>query len=232
MKSIFNFVVLKMFRTLVAQAMCGLFLLAGIHAGAAAANSSYDDFIFAVKFNDVTTVRSLLQRGMDPNSVDTLRGESALMIAIREKSMKVVDTLLSASDIKLEQHARNGDTALMLASFLGNVEAVKKLIAAGAEVNQPGWAAVHYAAASGNVETLSLLLEHAAYIDSESPNKTTPLMMALNFGMYDTAKMLIDAGADINLKNDAGMTALDFANKSERNDLISLLKNRMSMSQK
>ena len=232
MKIVVNFIALKTFGRLLAKTVCGLFLLMGVHQSVLAASSSYDDFIFAVKFNDVSTVRTLLQRGMDPNSVEPLRGESALMVAIREKSMNVVDLLLSASDIKLEQHARNGDTALMLASFLANTEVVKKLIAAGAEVNQPGWAAVHYAAASGSVETLNLLLEHAAYIDSESPNKTTPLMMALNFGMYDTAKVLIDSGADISLKNDAGMTALDFANKSERNDLISLLKNRMSMPQK
>jgi len=232
MKIIVNFIVLNTFGRLLAKTICGLFLLIGAHQSVSAASSSYDDFIFAVKFNDVSTVRTLLQRGMDPNSVEPLRGESALMVAIREKSMNVVDLLLSASDIMLEQHARNGDTALMLASFLANTEVVKKLIAAGAEVNQPGWAAVHYAAASGSVETLNLLLEHAAYIDSESPNKTTPLMMALNFGMYDTAKVLIDSGADISLKNDAGMTALDFANKSERNDLISLLKNRMSTPQK
>ncbi|MFC5399283.1 ankyrin repeat domain-containing protein [Undibacterium jejuense] len=232
MKMIVNFIALKPFGRLLAKTICGLFLLIGVHHVVLAASSSYDDFIFAVKFNDPATVSGLLQRGMDPNSVDELRGESALMIAIREKSMKVIDTLLSARDIKLEQHARNGDTALMLASFFGNVEAVKKLVAAGAEVNQPGWAAVHYAAASGSVETLNFLLEHAAYIDSESPNKTTPLMMALNFGKYDTAKILIDSGADISLKNDAGMTALDFANKSERNDLILLLKNRISTSQK
>jgi len=117
MKSILNFVVLKNLRKLVLQTMCGLSILMGVQTGAGAANSSYDDFIFAVKFNDPATVSDLLQRGMDPNSVDALRGESALMIAIREKSIKVIDTLLSAPDIKLEQHARNGDTALMLASF-------------------------------------------------------------------------------------------------------------------
>ena len=112
----------------------------------------------------------------------------------------------------------------MIASFLGNSVVVKKMIAAGAEVNRPGWAPVHYAAASGNVETLNILLDNAAYIDSESPNKTTPLMLALRSGKYDTAKALIDAGADIHLRNDAGMTASDFAKETERNDLISLFK--------
>ena len=189
-----------------------------------AESSSYDDFIFAVKFDDAATVKSLLQRGIDVNSVEALRGESALMVAIREKSLKVVDVLLSSPEIKLEARAQNGDTALMLASYSGNTVVVQKLITAGAEVNRPGWAAIHYAAASGNVETLNLLLDNAAYIDSESPNKTTPLMLAIWSGKYDTAKVLIDAGADIQLKNDAGMTAKDFAKEVGRNDLISLFK--------
>jgi len=195
-----------------------------INSEAFAQSSSYDDFIFAVKFDDAATVQRFIQRGIDANSVEALRGESVLMIAIREKSLRVIDVLLNAPEINIEARARNGDTALMIASFLGNSVVVKKMIAAGAEVNRPGWAPVHYAAASGNVETLNILLDNAAYIDSESPNKTTPLMLALRSGKYDTAKALIDAGADIHLRNDAGMTASDFAKETERNDLISLFK--------
>src|SRR5450830_1774899 len=192
-------------------------------ANVAAQTSSYDDFIFAVKFDDAPTVQRLILDGADANSVEPLRGESALMIAMREKSTR---------NIHLEARARNGDTALMLASFLGNASVVKKLVAAGAEVNQPGWAAIHYAAAGGDIETLNFLLDNAAYIDSESPNKTTPLMLALRSGKYDAAQLLLNAGADIHLKNDAGMTAMDFAAETERKDLILLLNERINQGKK
>ena len=201
-----------------------------VFVGTASAKPSVDDdLICAVKFDDAPSVLHLIEQGADASITEPLRGETLLMVAIREGSMRVVDALLATRGIRLEAHARNGDTALMIASFLGNSTIVKKLVAAGAEVNQPGWAAVHYAAASGDVETLRFLLDNAAYIDSESPNKTTPLMLAIRSGKYDTAQYLLESGADIHLKNDAGMTALDFAVESERKDLISLLNERLTM---
>ncbi|MBC3928458.1 ankyrin repeat domain-containing protein [Undibacterium sp. CY21W] len=189
-----------------------------------AANAdAYADFVFAVKFNDAPAVQEFLQRGMDVNSVEEYRGESMLMTALRNKSMRVVDVLLQVPDLNINARAKNGDTALMVASFLGNADAVRKIIARGAEVNQPGWTALHYAAANGSVEAIALLLEHHAYIDTESPNKTTPLMMATRFGKLDAARLLIGEGADLTLKNDLGMTALDFAKESQHGDLTELL---------
>ncbi|MFZ6725723.1 ankyrin repeat domain-containing protein [Undibacterium sp. MH2W] len=208
-------------------------LMQMVFVGSTSAQSSVDDdLIFAVKFNDAPSVSHLIEQGANARITEPLRGETLLMIAIREGSMRVVDVLLAARDVHLEARAKNGDTALMIASFLGKSAVVKKLVAAGAEVNQPGWAAVHYAAASGDVETLRFLLDNAAYIDSESPNKTTPLMLAIRSGKYDTAQYLLESGADIHLKNDAGMTALDFAMESERKDLISLLNERLTMGEK
>ena len=192
---------------------------------------AYDDFLFAVRFNNVSVVKDFLRKGMDANSVEGNRGETMLMLALRENSMSVFDQLLKADDIKLEARAINGDTALMLACFLGNTEAVKKLIAAGAEINQPGWAPLHYAAAKGNTEIIALLLEHFAYIDTESPNKTTPLMMAVHSGNLDAVSLLLQEGADPRLKNMQGMTALNFAEEIEQREIAALLQQKMQVSQ-
>ncbi|MBC3870383.1 ankyrin repeat domain-containing protein [Undibacterium oligocarboniphilum] len=191
---------------------------------------SYADFLFAIRFNDAETVKNFLQQGIDVNSVEGERGETILMIALREKAMRVVDVLLHSPDIRVAARAKNGDTALMIASFLGNATAVSQLIDAGAEVNQPGWTALHYAAASGNAEVVAILLEHYAYIDAESPNKTTPLMMAARYGRAAAFQLLLDEGADPDLKNDKGMTALDFAIELERRDLIDILNARKTRS--
>jgi ankyrin repeat protein len=204
---------------------CALILSA--LAGLAHANA-YDDFIRAAKFDDVQTVDDLLQHGIDPNSIEENRGESMLMIACRENANKVVDLLLAQKEIKIEARAKNGDNALMLASHAGNLQAVQKLLDAGAEVNQPGWTALHYAADNGSLEVISLLLEHSAYIDAESPNKTTPLMMAVRSGKIYAVKLLLDEGADINLKNDKGLSALDFARVYEQKTIEEGLLYRLS----
>jgi ankyrin repeat protein len=48
-------------------------------------------------------------------------------------------------------------------------------------------------------------------------------MMATRFGKLDAARLLIGEGADLTLKNDLGMTALDFAKESQHGDLTELL---------
>ncbi|MDY7572904.1 ankyrin repeat domain-containing protein [Actimicrobium sp. CCI2.3] len=180
---------------------------------------SYEEFFFAVRNNNGSKVSDLLQRGFDPNSVDPERGETGLMIALRSDSTRVVEVLLKAPNVDLEMRARNGDTALMTAAYKADIAAVQALLDHKAEVNRPGWTALHYAAAVGANDIVQLLLDRYAYIDAESPNKTTPIMMAARSGHILTVKLLLDEGADVTLKNDAGMTAIDLARKFEHADI-------------
>ena len=188
---------------------------------------AYDDYFRAVKLDDVKLVRSLLQRGFDPNTVDEERGETGLIIAVREDANKVFELLFNTKDVNLNARARNGDTALMIAAYKGRYDAVKALLDKGAEPNQTGWAALHYAAAVGNNQIVQLLLDHSAYIDAESPNQTTPIMMAARGGHILTVKLLLDEGADLTLKNGAGMTALDFARAGDFRDIVEGLTYRL-----
>lgn len=181
--------------------------------------TAFDDFFRAVKLDDAATVKSLLARGFDTNAIEPQRGHTGMMLALHEGSMEVFKVLLDAPEIDLEAQAFNGDTALMVACYKGNKPAVEALIAKGAEVNRPGWTPLHYAAASGSNEIVQLLLDKSAYIDAESPNKTTPLMMAARAGHIWTVKLLMDEGADATLKNDLGMSAIDFAEKHEHSDI-------------
>jgi len=146
---------------------------------------------------------------------------------LREKAMKAFNTLLNARGVNLEIRARNGDTALMIAAYTGNKPAVQALLAHEAEVNQTGWTALHYAATVGNNEIVQLLLDHHAYIDAESPNKTTPIMMAARGGHILTVKLLLDEGADATLKNELGMTAIDFARNHGKQDIVDGLTYRL-----
>ena len=111
----------------------------------------------------------------------------------------------------------------MIAAFNGEVAAANRLIDKGAEINRPGWTALHYAAASGSLPITRKLLEHAAYIDAESPNKTTPLMMAARSGHEKVVVLLLEEGADVLLKNELGLDAIDFAKSQERIAIVRIL---------
>jgi len=188
---------------------------------------AYDDFFRAVKIDNVRVVKSLLARGLDPNIIEPERGDTGMILALREDSMDVFEALLNAPNIDLEAKAGNGDNALMIASFKGNKPAVEALLAKGAEVNRPGWTPLHYAAANGHNEIVRMLLEKSAYIDAESPNKTTPIMMAARGGHIHTVKLLLDEGADASLKNELGMSAIDFAAKHNHQDIADGLTSRL-----
>ncbi|MDE1184338.1 ankyrin repeat domain-containing protein [Paraburkholderia sp.] len=200
--------------------------LAAVPAHAAPA----DTMIKAVKFDDINEVNKQLSRGMDPNLKDD-QGIPLLVLAAREKSDKVGAALAANPKTDLEITDKAGENAMMLAALNGDVDFVKLLIAKDAEVNKKGWAPLHYAAANGHDDVVALLLDHSAYVDAGSPNGTTPLMMASRGGHMSTIKLLLDNGADLSVKNQIGMNAIDFAKQYKEVDAVEGLTARMQQMQ-
>lgn len=189
---------------------------------------SYDDFFSAISRDDALVIGKLLDRGFDPNTVNP-KGVPALIVAISEPAPKVVAKLLSDQRTRIEAHNAENESPLMLAALKGRLEICKDLIARDADVNRPGWTPLHYAATGGHIEVMQLLLDHHAYIDASSPNGSTPLMMAAMYGTDNAVKLLIEAGADITVRNSLGFSALDFAKQAQREFAASLIQNALQL---
>jgi ankyrin repeat protein len=174
------------------------------------------DFFRAAQLDAESRVATALLRGVSPNARDP-NGETGLIVAMRYESLKVARLLMNQPGIDLEAKAPNGNTALMMAAFRQNKTAVLELLKRGAQVNQKGWTALHYAAAAGSVEITRILLDKYAYIDAESPSGMTPLMIAAREGQEDVVALLLEQGADATLK-DGGfhLTAAEFALKADK----------------
>lgn len=209
-------VAMKTLKSFLKTMACSLLLAAVLPLTASAA--PIDDFFIAIKNDNDGDLVTILFRGFDANTVDA-EGRHGLHIAIMESSLKVTKTLLDLSGTKVDTRSKQGESPLMMAALKGHTAIAKRLIARGADVNKTGWTPLHYAASGGHVEMIKLLLEEHAYIDAESPNKSTPLMMAALYGTEDATKLLIKEGADPTVKNDQGMTAADFANGADRKAL-------------
>ncbi len=188
----------------------------------AAEAGSYDDYFQAVRIDNAGVVKQLLARGFDPNSVDP-KGQYGLILAIQSGSLQVVAALVDHPSTNIEVRTAQDESPLMLAALRGNLALCEKLIARDADVNKPGWAPLHYAATGAHLEVMQLLLDHSAYIDAESPNGSTPLMMAAMYGNAKAVDLLLQAGADPRLKNSLGLSALDFASKAGRQDSAALI---------
>lgn len=169
------------------------------------------DFTKAAKFDDVSEVRSLIKAGVTPNTLDP-KGTPMLILAIRDKSPKVTDFLLSnpATDVNLIN--KSGENALMMAAFDGQLALVKTLvIEKKAAVNKLGWAPIHYAVTNGHLEIAQFLMANGAQVNALSPSETTPLMMSIGSGNDKLIKYLLDNGADLRMRNHEGYTAIDVA---------------------
>lgn len=207
-------------RTLAWLALAAAAPVAGLaHAGA------YEDFFKAIELDNGAAVADLLRRGFDPNARDP-KGQPALIVALRGDSRKAAAALIAAKGLKVEERNAKDESALMLAALRGNLGAARALIRLDADVNKTGWTPLHYAASGTTQDAaamVALLLEESAYIDAASPNGTTPLMMAVRYGTGDVALLLIEEGADPTLKNDLGLTAIDFARQADRADMVDLV---------
>jgi ankyrin repeat protein len=197
----------------------------------AATGAEVADFFRSVQTDDAATVKRMLGTVIQPDQINPVGGEPALVLAAREGSMQVLEALLAYPGIHVDAPALNGNTALMMAALKGNMPAVQLLLAKGATVNRTGWTALHYAATSGDDAITRLLLERGARVDAVSPLKSgayTPLMIAAREGHDSTALLLIEHGANPKLTNSEGLTAVQLAQRAGKDHVASAIAARVA----
>jgi ankyrin repeat protein len=205
------------------RAVVAIFFAAGCVVGGsgALAQSVQEDLAIAVLNDRAVEVKRMLAAGADPNMVDR-NGDPMIVIAARANSIAAMDMLLGAK-VNVNARTKHGDTALMVAALSGRLDLAKKLRANGAEVRQPGWNALIYAAAGGQDEMVRYLLAEGGDINAVAANGMTALMMAAHEGKASTVDLLLARGADVNLRNQDGKSALDMARRTNEKAMVERL---------
>jgi ankyrin repeat protein len=178
------------------------------------------------KEGDVDKVREKLATGIDPNIVEPVNGDTALMLASFAGKIECVRELIkSGADVNIVGPV-NGDTALMLASSAGKIECVRELIRSGADVNiqnKHGTTALIYASGAKNIECIKVLINSGANVTLQNINSYTALMSASHTGKIECIEELVNSGADVNFQSKYGMTALMIASQSGQLESITEL---------
>lgn len=182
-----------------------------------------EDFFSAIARDDGRMVMTHMIRGVNPNARDA-QGNVGLVQALRDDSLKAVDSLLQYPALDVNAANNAGETPLMMAALRGHLDWAKKLLVRGAQINREGWTPLHYAATSADGQScVELLIKEGAALDARSPNGSTPLMLAARYGRESAVDALLKAGADKRLRNEKGLSALDFARAAGREYLYGRL---------
>lgn len=76
---------------------------------------------------------------------------------------------------------------------------------------------------AGGVEVMKALMDYGADIDATCTDNSTALMMAAHWGFVIKLKILLDAGAKLNLVDRAGNSAFAYACRSSRQRIVEYL---------
>lgn len=182
---------------------------------------------------DIDYFRGLLEAGADPNAAMPGTGKTPLMIT---EHAEIQELLLEfGADPELTDN--RGATALHYA--VGAVDALQmipRLLEKGAKVNAVarGWSKqTPFMVASrlyfkGNdpiryAKVMRLLSQHGADIDSFDESGSTVLINAVVNDKPDLVRLMIELGADVDIKAKDDLSALDWAQELGFVDIVELL---------
>lgn len=173
----------------------------------------------AARHGNIEVVQLLISAGADVNSM-TEYGWTALHEAVEYGDITIVKLLISAeADIDVED-----EKVLELAAGTGSAELVLFLLDAGA---QNMGSAVMEAASRNDMEMVKILLDAGADIDCFSDDLKTPLTVAILKGYDELAIYLLRAGADANgrklVVDDKQVTPLQAAVHQDKTKLARIL---------
>lgn len=115
---------------------------------------------------------------------------------------------------ELQSILQEQQTALHIASRLGNSDIVVLLLQHGAAVDattKDHYTALHIAAKEGQEEVASVLLEHGASLTSTTKKGFTPLHLAAKYGNMKVARLLLQKDAPVDAQGKNGVTPLHVA---------------------
>lgn len=232
------------FRTL-ALALTLLAVPIGAQAPAVPSADGTTPLHLAVRSNNLAAVQRLLRSGANPSAANRY-GITPLSLAAENASPEMIETLLKAgADAKAI--LPGGQTLLMTAARTGNAAAVKLLLDQGgdpnARENTNGETALMWAVAENHPEAARVLVAHGAALNTRSKaleyktdrfglegvvtilprGSFTPLMYAAREGSTAAAQALAEAGADLNLTDPDGLTAMVIAIINSHYDTAAML---------
>jgi ankyrin repeat protein len=169
--------------------------------------------------DNVALAKLLIAQGAQVNAQDH-KGNDALSQAC---SLNVIRLLIAngANNGNLLGHHKN----LLIRAVQRNCpDAIGFYLQSGFDVNatdKDGYSALHFCR---KLDIAKLLHDHGADVNAQATNDgVTPLMKASHEGYDDVARLYLEKGAQVNIRNVEGLTALTLARMKGRDKIVEML---------
>ena len=189
--------------------------------------------ISAIAKGHTKVVEVLLTFGADANSGqhDDDGLWSPLLAAARSGHHEIIDLLLATKGIQVDKPNHRGWSPLTMACYCGRLDIVKKLVACGADINikdTENRTLLMIACVQGSLEVAQYLIESkVSDVNGHSLDTlTTPLIYAVLSGKCELVSLLLDHGADVEMKDNDGFTPLITACDHNDTHMVNLLVSR------
>ncbi len=190
-------------------------LAEGVNPNARSADNEVSLLFYAVSLGHVEVTRALLEAGASVNATTAMGGLTSLHLAAAHGDVPIIRVLLDAKADPMLQ-AENGAYPLHDAIWKKHPEAVRTLLPAYASINfspkgGPHGSPLGMAISYGWEGMLSLFLEAGFNPNDAGLKKEPPLILAVRSEQPGCVKLLLEAGADKQMKDIFGKTAADYA---------------------
>ena len=187
---------------------------ADVNYGSKTGNVGQTALYSAIQTSNLDLIQLLLELGANPAA--RLADGSSLVDFARHGDQKEIAAILTAAIGGSGAPAAPApELSLEQAIEQKNVDAVRQLLASGADANQKvddyGTTLLHRAVDSGEVEIVRALLDGDANPNVANQYKITPLMSAALEGRLEMVRALIGHGAKVVAREPNGGSALMFA---------------------
>lgn len=188
-----------------------------------------EKLLSAAAGNDVATINALLATGVEIDARNAA-GETALLVATHANNVEAARALIDAgADVNAKD--RINDSPYLYAGARGHLEILKMTLTHGADlrsINRYGGTALIPASERGHVETVRTLIEADVDVDHVNNLNWTALLEAIILGdggprHVAIVKLLVDAGADVNLADGDGVTPLENAQRRGFSEIANVL---------
>jgi ankyrin repeat protein len=178
---------------------------------------------------DVESVKSLLKKGVYIHAQDR-EGRCALVAAAYKNHLEIVDLLIAAgADVNMKDNTLQ--SAYLISTSEGYIELLKKTLKAGADVHGTdsfNGSGLIRAADRGHVEIIRELLKTNIRVNHINRLGWTALLEAIILGdggkrHTEVVRLLVAAGADVNLPDKDGATPLSHAKSKNFVGIIEIL---------